>query len=238
MTDEKTPSRNKKGQFVKGHTLRPKGTFTPWNKGVTGYTTSQKGQKKSEEHKKKISEAMKGNKNPAKRPEVRKKISEAMKGKTPWMKNKRHTKESKRKMSEAKWNMSEKTKRKLSEYQKKNRRSKSYYRKIGLLGIKKMAEMREPTSIEKKLYEELKAKGVLFEKQKLINGKFVVDAYIPILHLVIEADGDYWHSLPKQIIRDKSKDAYLTKCGFNLLRITGTEINSGSFKLRLDKEMN
>ena len=85
--------------------------------------------------------------------------------------------------------------------------------------------MKGSTSIEKKVYEELKNKGLLFEKQKLINGKFLVDAYIPSLNLVIEADGDYWHSLESNIKRDKAKNAYLIKCGFNLLRLTETEIN-------------
>lgn len=81
------------------------------------------------------------------------------------------------------------------------------------------------TSIEKKVYEELKRRGLLFEKQKLINGRFLVDAYIPNLNLIIEADGNYWHSREDIIKRDKAKNAYLTKCGFNLLRLTETEIN-------------
>ena len=106
--------------------------------------------------------------------------------------------------------------------------------------IQKLREMnrkqwtnKEPTSIEKKVYEELKNRGLLFETQKLINGKFLVDAYIPALNLIIEADGDYWHSLPKTIGRDKSKNAYLKACGYNLLRLSETEINNGSFKERI-----
>lgn len=97
---------------------------------------------------------------------------------------------------------------------------------------------KEPTSIEKKLYDELKSRGLLFEKQKLINGKFLVDAYIPSLNLIIEADGDYWHNLDKVKKRDKAKNAYLKKCDFNLLRLWETEINDDSFKEKLDKEVN
>lgn len=103
----------------------------------------------------------------------------------------------------------------------------------GLKGLLKQQTMKEPTSIEKKVYEELKVRGILFEKQRLINGKFLVDAYIPSLNLVIEADGDYWHSLDRVKKRDKAKNAYLTKCGYNLLRLTETEINNGLFKERL-----
>lgn len=98
---------------------------------------------------------------------------------------------------------------------------------------RKQWESKEPTSIEKKVYKELKVRGLLFETQKLINGKFLVDAYIPSLNLIIEADGEYWHSLPKTINRDKSKNAYLKACGYNLLRLSETEINNGSFKERI-----
>ncbi|MFH2062022.1 MAG: DUF559 domain-containing protein [Candidatus Beckwithbacteria bacterium] len=97
---------------------------------------------------------------------------------------------------------------------------------------------KNPTSIEVKLYEELKNRGLLFETQKLINNKFVVDAYIPSLNLVVEADGDYWHSLPKSISRDKSKNAYLKTCGYKLLRLTGTEINNGEFRNKLQEVLN
>ena len=88
---------------------------------------------------------------------------------------------------------------------------------------------KNPTSIESKVYDELKARGFLFESQKVINGRFIVDAHIPSLNLVIEADGDYWHSLPKTAKKDKAENAYLKKCGYNLLRLTETEINNGDF---------
>lgn len=107
------------------------------------------------------------------------------------------------------------------------------YRKMGLLGAKVLYE-RNPTSIELKVYEVLKDMGILFETQKLINGRFCVDAYIPSLNLVVEVDGGYWHSLPKIIKKDKAENAYLTKCGYNLIRLTEEDINSGSFKQRLE----
>lgn len=94
-----------------------------------------------------------------------------------------------------------------------------------------------PTSIERKLYEELKNRGILFERQYLINGKFVVDAYVPSLNLVIEADGDYWHSLDKMIKRDRAKNAYLAKCGYKLLRLPEHQINSGVFIEKLNEQL-
>jgi len=81
----------------------------------------QKGRKRSEKTKKKMSEAKKGIKISE---ETRKKLSESHKGKIPWIKGKKHSKESKRKMSESQkrkpnryWlgkKHSEETKRKLS----------------------------------------------------------------------------------------------------------------------------
>ena len=72
--------RKRMSEFHKGQ--------VPWNKGLTKETDirvkkiseSKKGEKRSEETKKRISESMLGDKNPAKRPEVRKKISEVRKG--------------------------------------------------------------------------------------------------------------------------------------------------------------
>lgn len=116
----------------------------------------------------------------------------------------------------------------------KGRRLSKKHRERVLSAIQKRWLSKEPTSIEKKVYDELKARGLLFEKQKLIEGKFFVDAFIPILNLVIEADGNYWHGLERTKKYDKAKNAYLKTCGFNLLRLTETEINDGSFKERLN----
>jgi very-short-patch-repair endonuclease len=101
-------------------------------------------------------------------------------------------------------------------------------KEIGLRGVMTQ-QKRNPTSIEIKVYNELVRRGLLFEKQKLINGNFLVDAYIPAFNLVIEADGDYWHSLEATRKRDKAKNAYLSACGFGLLRLSETEINNGTF---------
>jgi very-short-patch-repair endonuclease/DNA-directed RNA polymerase subunit RPC12/RpoP len=113
------------------------------------------------------------------------------------------------------------------------RMPKEFYSRIGLMGNLKQQNSTEPTSIEKKVYDYLLLKGILFEKQKLINGRFIVDAYIPSLNLVIEADGKYWHDMDKIVKKDKAENAYLKKCGFELVRLLEKEINSGEFTERL-----
>ncbi len=95
----------------------------------------------------------------------------------------------------------------------------------------------KPTSIEKIVYNELKKKGIIFEKQKVIGNKFTVDVYIPSINLVIECDGDYWHSMPINARRDASKDAYLSKCGFDILRLLGSEIEDGRYKKKLEEKV-
>ena len=126
--------------------------------------------------------------------------------------------------------MSEATKR----YYLQNKNLIGKYREYGLRGLIKQQNMKEPTSIEKIVYDELKKRGLVFEKQKLINGKFLVDAYIPSLNLIIEADGDYWHSLDRVRKKDKAENAYLTKCNYKLLRLSEREINDGSFINKLN----
>ena len=106
------------------------------------------------------------------------------------------------------------------------------YKKLGLIGAMEMYK-RNPTSIELKVYDKLKELGIIFETQKLINGRFVVDAYIPSLNLVIEVDGNYWHSLDRIIKKDRAENAYLSKCGYGVLRLAEEEVASGKFVERM-----
>lgn len=111
---------------------------------------------------------------------------------------------------------------------KKQQVNKEFLKKIGLKGLMKQQNL-YPTSIEKALYDYLVLNGIVFERQKLINGKFLVDAYVPSFNLVIEADGTYWHSLERVKKRDKAKNAYLKKCGYNLVRLSDTNILDRNF---------
>lgn len=115
----------------------------------------------------------------------------------------------------------------------KDKYPSEYYREMGLKGITK--QQTHHTSIEMIVYQELKNRGILFEEQHIINGKFLVDVYIPSLNLVIECDGDYWHSLDVVQKRDKAKNAYLTKCGFNLLRLPEYRIRNGEYLKQLEE---
>ena len=95
--------------------------------------------------------------------------------------------------------------------------------------LKKNIKMGE-TRIEKMLYNELNQRKISFRKQEVINDRFIVDAFIPSRNLIIEADGRFWHSLDRVIKKDKAENAYLIKCGYQLLRLPEEEIMNGNFK--------
>ena len=64
-----------------------------------------------------------------------------------------------------------------------------------------------PSSIELKVKAQLDELGIKYVQQKWVNDgerNYALDFYIPSLKLVIECNGDYWHSFPDKIERDKS----------------------------------
>ena len=95
---------------------------------------ARKGMKLSEEWKRKMSIAHQGKttwiKGKHMSEEAKQKISIALQGKTTWIKGKHHTEETKRKISIAKKNMSEETKRKMSEAQKGKHHTEEHKRKV------------------------------------------------------------------------------------------------------------
>jgi DNA mismatch endonuclease (patch repair protein) len=92
----------------------------------------------------------------------------------------------------------------------------------------------EHTSIELAIEAELTNRGILFETQKVLYNKFLVDEVIEEYKIVIFADGCYWHGCPehkkgfkklaKRQAIDKSQNAYLTKCGYKVFRFWEHEI--------------
>jgi very-short-patch-repair endonuclease len=93
--------------------------------------------------------------------------------------------------------------------------------------IKKLHySMPRATSIEEKLYAELERRGVTFVKQQVIDGLWVVDALIPGARIVIECDGEYWHSLPAMQDRDKKKDNYLRSRKYKVFRFPEAAIHA------------
>jgi very-short-patch-repair endonuclease len=81
------------------------------------------------------------------------------------------------------------------------------------------------TSIEIKMADELNSRGIEYIDQHNLGNKFALDFFLPKYNIVIECDGNYWHTLPDVVKRDKSKNAYIKACDLSLYRFWESEIN-------------
>jgi len=80
--------------------------------------------------------------------------------------------------------------------------------------------MPRETTIETLLYRELERRNVPFARQQVIDGRYLVDALITGARIVIECDGDYWHSLPGRPEQDAKRQKYLQSRGYVVLRFS------------------
>ena len=60
---------------------------------------------------------------------------------------------------------------------------------------------------------------------------FFVDFWLPSYQLVIECNGDYWHSLPHRVDRDKRLEEYIVSKGKDILWLWEHEINDEWFDI-------
>lgn len=88
-----------------------------------------------------------------------------------------------------------------------------------------ISKINQPTvsSIERIMADRFAAAGLSFKQQFQI-AYYVVDFAFPDARLVVEVDGDYWHSLPKVQRVDKSKNTYLSRHGWRLVRLAESDI--------------
>lgn len=100
----------------------------------------------------------------------------------------------------------------------------------------------KPNKLELKLFGYLDQLGLEYEPYHLIKPKFIVDALVGD-NIIVQADGDYWHGHPRfsklterqiaQQKRDKAQDAYLTKCGYKVIRIWENDMSIDVVRNRL-----
>lgn len=95
------------------------------------------------------------------------------------------------------------------------------------------------TKLERAGYAALDALTIAYFPQHVIGDKFCVDAFVPSLGIVIQFDGDYWHGNPAKFATldarqrrrarlDHSQDAYMSKCGFHVLRFWESDIKANA----------
>jgi len=83
---------------------------------------------------------------------------------------------------------------------------------------------KKKTSIELKLENEFKKRNIEFTQQAIILNKYRTDFLIED-NIVVEADGDYWHNLPRIQEKDKIRDKAMIENGFIVFRFWEHEIN-------------
>lgn len=102
-------------------------------------------------------------------------------------------------------------------------------------------DRKRPSGLERRLHGILDGLGVAYDIGVVMKPHFVVD--VRIGSLIIEADGDYWHGHPRlaplterqlaQQKRDRARDAYLTACGYKVVRIWESDMSEGTVRAAL-----
>lgn len=93
---------------------------------------------------------------------------------------------------------------------------------------------------EIELFEFIKSHYSVIHNDREQISPMELDIYIPSLNIGIEYDGDYWHSFPDMIKRDKLKDSICKKKGIFLIRVKESDWikNNANEKLRVLRSIN
>ena len=86
---------------------------------------------------------------------------------------------------------------------------------------------KRPTSIERAMAALLTTLSIEYKQQFQI-GAYVADFYLPSRNLVIECDGEYWHSRPGVRDKDEIRDVFMCEHGYRVIRFGGKEITAMS----------
>lgn len=89
---------------------------------------------------------------------------------------------------------------------------------------KKYHQPNKTTDIERITEQALLKRKWKFVPQVPLCGVAIVDFYLPEIHSIIFCDGDYWHGLPKHIVRDAKQTQTLEQNGYTVYRFKGSDI--------------
>lgn len=165
--------------------------------------------------------------------EVRRKISEANKGQIPFSKGKHLSKEHRKHISEALkgrkiWceglERSEETKRRIAEALNGHSVSEESKEKIRKRRLEQVFPVKD-TSIEVTLQNELREREVTFRTHVPLLGKYQVDIFIEP-DVVVECRGDYWHNRQDVRERDQKRDRELSEAGYRVFSFWEYEIKA------------
>jgi len=99
---------------------------------------------------------------------------------------------------------------------------------------KYLTQRKEDTLPEKKFYNWAIANNINIIKQYIITGSYhPYDFYLPSENLLVEIDGTFWHSLPKQQVKDEEQVAFAINSGYNIIRIDATHAHRADYDFSL-----
>lgn len=95
--------------------------------------------------------------------------------------------------------------------------------------------LENPSSLEKVLMEVLNDLRVNYQREAYWQAStdegwiYTADFFIRSSggDVAVEANGDYWHSLPRQKVRDRRKRTFFSRRGIRLVELSETQITSG-----------
>lgn len=137
---------------------------------------------------------------------------------------------------QASWEHSTEERRRIVGENGKKNVHKMLAKSTPILGAMALSKKRGATDIELIFMDGLQRRGIEFIYQFPVGGKFLCDFYLPAYNVIVECDGTYWHSKPSAQKRDRSKDAYLRKCGYIVMRFDEKEIKR-NLKRCIDKAL-
>jgi very-short-patch-repair endonuclease len=105
----------------------------------------------------------------------------------------------------------------------------AYPRRRGTALLAELVNSGGPSTItkpggEEKLFQMLRRAGLVLPHTNAPIGRWTVDMYWPEHRLVVEVDGNYFHSTRTNIERDHRKDLELRKLDVDVLRFTGRQV--------------
>lgn len=99
--------------------------------------------------------------------------------------------------------------------------------------LERLNNIRKPTSIELAVYAVLDELGIPYEPEKEI-GMYHVDISLLEKPVVIEVDGEYWHSKLGASKMDAKRDRFLQKKGYTVIRLLEKAIREDAKKCTIE----
>lgn len=82
------------------------------------------------------------------------------------------------------------------------------------------------TNIEQKVKSFLDERGIRYILQYPLRQGYIADFALPNRKIIIEVDGERWHSGKKKIRKDRFRDYMLKRAGWQTIRIKEKDIDN------------